>query len=92
MEITFFDRHKWMTDELHTEIMDCISELHFSDCSTHALQNWLFGFFDGFNYSKQIVSSLQFRDLIAENFDLASRIAAVALECASFPKQADSAS
>ena len=58
-QITYFNRHNNMDSATHEMIFDAMKEL--DDCplghSTITMQNWLYGLFDGYDYSDAVIFS-----------------------------------
>jgi len=54
MQVTHFNRHQSMNSETRSMILETINEL--CDCplghSTFTVENWLYGAFDGYDYSE----------------------------------------
>ena len=74
MEITHFNRHESMSDETRSEILQVIRTLSFSDDSSFKLENYLYGLFDGYDYTPFILNSEDFNKVKTENQELADRI------------------
>ena len=51
-EIKRFDRHKEMDAETGEKILSLLKELSYEDYNTSRLENYLYGLFDGYDYSK----------------------------------------
>jgi len=57
METLTFNRHQYMTASTRKEILDLISDLEIiENCKQNRVINYLYGSFDGYNYSKQILN------------------------------------
>jgi hypothetical protein len=55
MQVTYFNRHENMDSETRFMILDLIKELSYKcECDTFTLENYLYGFFDGYDYSRII--------------------------------------
>ena len=66
-EIRLFDRHQSMSSETLSSIFDAIKELANCDCPTHQIENMLFGFFDGYDYTEEMLKSSQLSEVAEEN-------------------------
>jgi hypothetical protein len=86
MNIQHFDRHAHMSQETLHEIHQCITELMHIESDTYNLNNWLFGLFDGFDYTEQIISSPELAEVTHINPALGARISAVCGAVESYPK------
>ena len=54
---TYFNRHESMSSETRTQIMDLISDLMITErCNPRTVINMLYGTFDGYDYSDQILA------------------------------------
>lgn len=88
MEIMTFNRHTQMNDNTREEILDLIFELSIlDDVNTKRLENYLFGLFDGYDYSDLILGDDLLKELkqMGEN-DLIDRISDVALTIKGYEK------
>ena len=72
MEITHFDRHESMNDETRSEILQVIKKLSFSNESSFTLENYLYGLFDGYDYTSIILNSEDFKKI--KDKDLIDRL------------------
>ncbi len=66
-QIIRFDRHENMDSETLSMVMKTIKELSYSDLSEsiNGMENWLYGTFDGYNYSK----TTEFKDELSFIFE-----------------------
>jgi len=53
----FFNRHESMSSETRSEIMDLTTELMIADGNYGNLINYLYGAFDGYDYSERVLNS-----------------------------------
>ena len=70
--IFYFDRHDSMTPETRREILDIQRELISVDCVL--MENWLYGLFDGYDYSGTDRFIPEVRKIADQNPQLAVRI------------------
>jgi len=75
-QITYFNRHENMDSKTRHMILDVINDLH--DCplavSTSIMENWLYGAFDGYDYSDVAIFSHELAAITHVDVDLACRI------------------
>ena len=75
MQVTYFNRHENMDSETRFKILDLIKELSYKcKCDTFTLENYLYGAFDGYDYSQIIFESNDFTDLTLENVEIACKL------------------
>jgi hypothetical protein len=86
MLIPRFNRHENMSSETLSEILDIIRDLGYCECPTHQLENMLYGFFDGYDYTELFRKSYQLAEVNQENPELGARISAVCGIIESYPK------
>jgi len=56
-EITYFNRHESMSSDTRHRIMDLVSDLQITEnCNANSVINMLYGLFDGYDYSDQILA------------------------------------
>ena len=76
MKATYFNRHESMNSETRSIILDTINDLY--DCplghSTSTIQNWLFGSFDGYDYSTIAMESHELASIKEEDSQLFEKI------------------
>ena len=84
MEITRFDRHESMNDETRSEILQVIRTLSFSDESSFKLENYLYGLFDGYDYTPFILNSEDFKNI--KDKELADRVTKILDEVNKYPR------
>jgi hypothetical protein len=73
-EIRRFDRHEQMDGETRGEILDTINEFYLLGGNFSGLKNYLFGLFDGYDYSKTDRFQDEMNKLKIESPDLHNRI------------------
>jgi hypothetical protein len=73
-EIRRFDRHEQMDGETRGEILDTINEFYLLGGGFSGLKNYLFGLFDGYDYSKTDRFQDEMNKLKTESPDLHNRI------------------
>ena len=76
MNVTYFNRHENMDSETRFMILDVIKELCYKceTTNTARIENWLYGTFDGYDYSEVAIKSKELTELTHENADLACRV------------------
>ena len=72
-EIRRFDRHEQMDSETRGEILDTINEFYLID-GFRSIQNYLYGLFDGYDYSQTDRFQDEMNKLKIQNPDLFNRI------------------
>jgi hypothetical protein len=89
-EIRRFDRHEQMSSEMRGEILDTINEFYLID-GFRRLQNYLFGLFDGYDYSQTEYFKEEMDKLKVEHPNLYNRIQKIyhKIDTYSFTKMAD---
>jgi len=79
--VTFFNRHQSMEPETRSFILKTISKLH--DCddtsirSVNAMANWLYGTFDGYDYSGVAIYSKALAEITHYDPDLGAEISEI---------------
>lgn len=77
--ITYFNRHESMDSETRKMILSTINDLY--DCplghSTFTMQNWLYGSFDGYDYSDIAIFSHELASITNVDPDLGSKISEI---------------
>jgi hypothetical protein len=75
-QITFFNRHESMDSATRHEILDVISELHMCPLghSTFTMENWLYGSFDGYDYSDVAIFSHELASITEVDAELGAKI------------------
>ncbi len=87
MEILRFNRHECMSTETRSEILDIIGDLEITDCNSRTVVNYLYGLFDGYDYSEELLTDPLNAELTAGGNDhLVERISALALLIEDYPK------
>jgi hypothetical protein len=78
-QITFFNRHESMDSATRRTILDVISELHMCPLghSTFTMENWLYGSFDGYDYSDVAISSQELSSITAVDVELGTKISEI---------------
>jgi hypothetical protein len=75
-KITYFNRHESMNSETRSIILDIINDLY--ECplghSTFTIQNWLYGSFDGYDYSSVAIESNELNSVRNVDSELAEKI------------------
>jgi hypothetical protein len=78
-QVTYFNRHESMSSETRRMILDAINDLY--DCplghSTIILQNWLYGSFDGYDYSDVAISSRELSSITKVDPELGTKISEI---------------
>ena len=88
MDTPRFNRHEHMDSATRSRIMDLITDLSIIErCDAYNVMNWLYGAFDGFDYSEQMVQDKLIGQLTnGGNTYLAKEIIDVAKIVKSYPK------
>lgn len=84
-QITYFNRHQSMDSETRSFILDTIRELRYITYTDESgkkkyfnrLENWLYGTFDGYDYSEFAITSKELAILTHINSDLGARISEI---------------
>lgn len=78
-QITYFNRHKSMDSETRTMILDTIRDLDYCPLghSTFIVQNWLYGTFDGYDYSEVAIPSHELAAITHVDADLGAKISEI---------------
>jgi len=84
MEITHFNRHESMSDETRSEILQVIRTLSFSDVASFKLENYLYGLFDGYDYTPFILNSEDFKNI--KDKELTDRVTKILDEVNKYPR------
>ena len=84
MEITRFDRHESMNDETRSEILQVIRTISFSDVASFKLENYLYGLFDGYDYTPFILNSEDFKNI--KDKELTGRVTKILDEVNKYPR------
>jgi hypothetical protein len=90
-QITFFNRHENMDSETRFFILDVIKELCYKceTTNTARIENWLYGAFDGYDYSSIAIFSKDMADLTHENTDLACKVSEIFSIIEKYPRTAE---
>jgi hypothetical protein len=80
-----FDRHQNMNAETRSAIMNVTSNLGYEG-EEGELHNYLCGFFDGYDYSDDIMELFYFQDLERTDFDLFLKITGLCTIVTNYPK------
>jgi hypothetical protein len=90
-QITFFNRHESMDSETRRMILDAINDLH--DCplghSTFTMENWLYGSFDGYDYSDAAIVSQELSSITAVDVELGTKISEIFGIIKNYPRTAN---
>jgi hypothetical protein len=70
MEIRKFNRHESMDGKTRESILNTIRDLMMVDCETWNIQNMLYGFFDGYDYSPILPEHKEMKELMEADYDL----------------------
>lgn len=85
MEIRRFDRQENMSSQTLSEILGIIGDLVDIEAPTRQLENMLYGFFDGYDYTEQIVFSKDLANVTHENPSLGAKISKICGIIESYP-------
>ena len=86
---TFFNRHESMNSETRSKIMDLISDLSIiENCNPHNVINMLYGSFDGYDYSDEILGQHILINSLNDggNTGLVNQILSVAATISKYPR------
>ena len=90
-QITFFNRHESMDSETRGMILDIINDLY--DCplghSTYTMQNWLYGSFDGYDYSDVALNSNELNSIRIVDAALATKLTQIFYIISIYPRTAN---
>lgn len=89
MDIPRFNRHQNMDSTTRERILNLITDLSITErCDTFFMTNWLYGAFDGYDYSEQMLQNKLISQLTEGGNDfLANEIQAIAQIIGSYTKQ-----
>lgn len=90
MSIPKFNRHEHMDSVDRGIILDCINELSECETNTKSIENMLYGFFDGFDYSSVIEESSEMNEIKLENPNLHLKILVMSRIVKNYPKYENS--
>ncbi len=74
MNYLTFNRHAHMNSETRSEILNILKDLILLETSTYSTENMLYGFFDGYDYSTEILDSTELVQITKENPQIGNRI------------------
>jgi hypothetical protein len=87
-QITFFNRHENMDSETRHMILDTISDLH--QCplgpSAFTMENWLYGAFDGYDYSDVAIFSHELASITHVDSELGGKISEIFAIIEKYPR------
>ncbi len=75
-----------MNTEIRSQIFTALKDLSLLDTPTHETQNMLYGFFDDYDYSTEILDSAELRTIRQENPQLASLITNICYDLKDYGK------
>ena len=84
-EIRKFNRHASMNAETRRGILELIHDLVLADTKTWNIQNMLYGFFDGFDYSQVLPEHVEMKELEKVNFKLYASVLGVCSIVSKYP-------
>lgn len=88
MQVTYFDRHTSMDSATRKLILRTINSL--SDCplghSTSTIENWLYGSFDGYDYSKFATISHELESVTETDLELGNQIREIFQTISQYPR------
>ena len=87
MEIRRFNRHENMSSETRGLILEVIGELALCPLghSTFIVENWLFGSFDGYDYSEYAITSTELASITEVDPTLGNKIKEIFTLVNSYP-------
>ena len=82
MNVTYYNRHKSMDSETRSMILSIIREIKYETYNKSDgketyffdLENYLYGSFDGYDYSKIAINSNEFTELKSVNNELSCKL------------------
>ena len=87
-EIAFFNRHESMDSKTRLTILDLINDLY--ECplghSTFIIQNWLYGAFDGYDYSAVAITSIELQSVAKQDPELGKQISEIFNMIGKYPR------
>lgn len=93
MKITYFNRHESMNSETRSMILDTIRELRFVTYKSKDeekyffdLENYLYGSFDGYDYSEIVTKSKELVELSLVDIDLAYKVTYIFEAISKYPR------
>ncbi len=88
MNIRTFDRQALMSDSTREEILDLITDLQITEnCNQRSMINYLYGLFDGYDYSDLILSDPLLQELDnGGNSHITDRLAVIAYTVKGYKK------
>lgn len=89
MKTTFFNRHNSMDSQTRSRIMDLISDLQITEnCNPDNVINMLYGAFDGYDYSDEILGQHILINSLNDggNTALVNQILSVAATISKYPR------
>ena len=89
MKTTFFNRHNSMDSQTRSRIMDLISDLQITgNCNPDNVINMLYGAFDGYDYSDEILGQHILINSLNDggNTALVNQILSVAATISKYPR------
>jgi len=87
MEIRKFNRHENMSSETQKLILETINDVALCHLghSTFVVENWLFGSFDGYDYSEYAISSTELASITEVDPALGAKITEIFTLINSYP-------
>ena len=87
MEIRRFNRHENMSSETRGLILEAIGKLTLCPLghSTFVVENWLFGSFDGYDYSEYAITSTELASITEVDPTLGAKITEIFMLVNSYP-------
>ncbi len=87
MEIRKFNRHENMSSETQKLILETINDVALCTLghSTFVVENWLFGSFDGYDYSEYAISSTELASITEVDPALGAKITEIFTLINSYP-------
>jgi hypothetical protein len=90
-QITYFNRHENMDSETRRMILDTINDLHMCPLgsSTFTMENWLYGSFDGYDYSEVAIFSHELASITNVDSELGAKISEIFGIIEKYPRTAN---
>ena len=84
-EIRRFDRHEHMDAQTREGILELINKLMLLNTETFTVRNYLYGFFDGYDYSEVLPEHNEMKELKEESFELYLKVLGVCMIVSKYP-------
>lgn len=86
MQVGNFNRHECMDAATRELVMNCIETIRYKAGGNFTLENYLYGLFDGFDYSKDIMQMEFVQELKNSNPELYQKLEGLCDTVSKYPK------